>query len=118
MNYPEKITEVMQFLIFHPFSLVPQPFIIYHSSNTLKIFTTLNTYENVRFITRPSTPYNWVKKTEGILNLLKNLNFAFLVELWSAMGTICFYNLSQTPEPNQKSFEQLYMHCEGIPFFW
>lgn len=62
-------------------------------------------------------PQNRVKTQKGSLNLLKNLNFAFLAEFWSTTGAAWFYNYSKTPDINQKSFKQLYKHCMVTGFF-
>lgn len=78
-----KITEVTQCLIFHPYSLVIHPLIINQPSHTLKVFSNLSTYKKMTDFITETTPQNRVKTQKGSLNLLKNLNFAFLAQFWS-----------------------------------
>lgn len=112
----QKTTEVTQCLIFHPYSLIFQLFIINQPSTHSKC-SQIWAQKKMSDSLLHTLPQNRVKTQKGSLNLLKNLNFAFLAAFWSTTGAVWFYNYSKTPDINQKSFKQLYKHCMVIGFF-
>lgn len=64
-----------------------------------------------------TTPQNRVKTLKRSLKFAQELKFCISSTVFDkTIGVVWFYNDSKTPDINQESFKQLYIHCMGIAF--